>query len=89
MPAVMTYINLIIGQYQVFKNLQSHYSALGTLNGEDNLANTRHRPNVGPMLGQRRRRWPNISPALSGASCLLGNQEHCIKHRLYFNHKRL
>ena len=29
------------------------------------LGNTRHRPNVGPMLVQRLRRWPNISPTLS------------------------
>ena len=27
--------------------------------------NTRHSPNVGFMLGQRRRRWPNIKPALA------------------------
>ena len=27
-------------------------------------ANTIHRPNVGTMLGQRRRRWTNIVPAL-------------------------
>ena len=27
-------------------------------------ANTRHRPNVDLMLGQRRRRWPNIKPTL-------------------------
>ena len=27
-------------------------------------ANTTHRPNAGPMLGQRRRRWANIGPAL-------------------------
>ena len=26
--------------------------------------NTIHRPNVGSMLGQRRRRWPNIEPTL-------------------------
>ena len=26
--------------------------------------NTRHRRNVGPMLGQGRRRWTNIGPAL-------------------------
>ena len=25
-------------------------------------ANTTHRPDVGPMLGRRRRRWPNIGP---------------------------
>ena len=40
-------------------------------------ANTRHPPNAGPMLGQRRRRWTNIGPALGG--CLvfarLGPQE--------------
>ena len=27
-------------------------------------ANTRHWPNVGLMLGQRRRRWPDIGPTL-------------------------
>ena len=27
-------------------------------------ANTKYRPNVGLMLGQRRRRWPNIKPSL-------------------------
>ena len=29
-------------------------------------ANTTYRPNVGPMLGQRRRRRPNIGPTLGG-----------------------
>ena len=29
-----------------------------------NPANTKQRPNVGPMLGHRLRRWPNIGPAL-------------------------
>ena len=32
---------------------------------KQNPANTRHWPNVGLMLGQRRRRWNNISPTLS------------------------
>ena len=27
-------------------------------------ANTRHRPNVGPLLGHRLRRWPNTGPTL-------------------------
>ena len=27
-------------------------------------ANTRHRPDVGPMLDQRRRRWANNGPTL-------------------------
>ena len=29
-----------------------------------NAANTIHQPNVGPMLGQRRRRWTNIGTTL-------------------------
>ena len=38
------------------------------------LTNT-HRmlPDAGSMLGQRRRRWPNIEPALGNVSCLLGD----------------
>ena len=32
-------------------------------------ANTRHRPNAEPMLGQRRRRWPSIGTALN--RCLM------------------
>ena len=34
--------------------------------------NTRHRPNAGPMLCQRRRRGHNIASTLSRYSCLLG-----------------
>ena len=30
----------------------------------DYPANTRRLSNVGLMLGQRRRRWPNVKPAL-------------------------
>ena len=30
----------------------------------DGPANTRHRPNVRPMLGHHLRRWPNIGPTL-------------------------
>ena len=32
--------------------------------GDLSTANTRRSPNAGLMLGQRRRRWPNIKPAL-------------------------
>ena len=41
-------------------------SVLAPLSTYDIPANTRHRPNVGPMLGQRLRRWPNIGPTLLG-----------------------
>ena len=33
-------------------------------NGQSFPANTRPRPNVGPMLVHRLRRWPNIGPTL-------------------------
>ena len=32
---------------------------------------TIHQPNVGLMLGQRRRRWTTIRPTLGDVSCLL------------------
>ena len=32
-------------------------------------ANMIHLPNIGPMLGQRRRRWTNIGPVLG--ECLV------------------
>ena len=34
--------------------------------------NTIHQPNVGSMLGQRRRRWPNIEPTLDQCIVLIG-----------------
>ena len=37
---------------------------------EDFLSNIVHFSNVGSMLGQRRRRWPNIKTALG--ECLFG-----------------
>ena len=40
------------------------------IGGGEIPANTRHRPNVEPMLGQRRRRWANIGSPLG--RCLLG-----------------
>ena len=52
---------------------------------EDFLSNIVHFSNVGSMLGDRRRRWPNIKTALG--ECLVGvvsslvlrllNQPHC------------
>ena len=37
-------------------------------------ANTRHPHNVGPMLGQRRRRWTNIGPTLGRCLVFAGKQ---------------
>ena len=42
-------------------------------------ANTTHRPNVGPMLAHRLRRWANIGPTL-GQRLVLAIVAH--KHRL-------
>ena len=39
----------------------------------DNPVNTRRSANVGTMLGQRRRRWPNIVPILAERLMLDGN----------------
>ena len=36
-------------------------------------ANTKRRPNAGLMLGHRRRRWPNIKPALGHFLVLIGH----------------
>ena len=36
-------------------------------------ANTMHQPNVGPMLGQRRRRWTNIGPTLGRCIVFAGH----------------
>ena len=52
-------------------------------------ANTRHSPNAGPMLGQRRRRWINIGPALDQSivfsglyRCLQKTQNvYCSRHQ--------
>ena len=44
-----------------------HYGALWanrTIIWGDDPANTRRCPNVGPMLGQRRRRWHSAGPTL-------------------------
>ena len=35
-------------------------------------ANTRYSPNAAPMLGQRRRRWTNIGPALGQSLVFAG-----------------
>ena len=35
------------------------------------IASTTHPPNVGPMLGRRRRLWANIGPTWVDVSCLL------------------
>ena len=46
-----------------------------------NPANTRHGPNVGSMLGQRRRRWPNIDSTLGRCLVFAGTVDkfgvHC------------
>ena len=43
-------------------------------------ANTIHSANVGLMLGQRRRRWPNIKPTLAERIVLAGCSYACILH---------
>ena len=45
-------------------------------------ANTRHRPNVGPMLGQHRRRWLNIGLAL-GRWLVFAGKDSSIVHLNY------
>ena len=42
---------------------------------EDNPVNTRRSPNAGSMLGQRRRRWANIEPALGECLVIAGNKK--------------
>ena len=45
------------------------YKCLAFAGQEDFLSNIVHLSNVGPMLGQRRRRWPSIKTALD--QCLV------------------
>ena len=45
-------------------------------------ANTRHRPNVGPMLGQRRRRWPNIGSTLGRCLVFAGPVPYIYHYHL-------
>ena len=45
------------------------YKCLAFPGQEDFLSNIVHLSNVGSMLGQRRRRWPNIKTALD--QCLV------------------
>ena len=45
-------------------------------------ANTRHLPNIGPMLGQRLRRWPSIGPTLG--RCLVW-QVIVFTNRIYLS----
>ena len=42
------------------------------------LENTTHRPNAGPMLGRRRRRWPNIVPTFGRCVVFAGRARHCL-----------
>ena len=46
--------------------------------------NTRHSPNAGFMLGQRRRRWTNIKPALVQCTCVI-----CAIQAIACKHKTL
>ena len=41
-------------------------------------ASTTHRPDVGPMLGQRLRRWPNISPTLDRCLVCAGDADDTL-----------
>ena len=48
---------------------QIHSSCMAA---EGHPVKTRHPPNVGSMLGQRLRRWPNIKPAMGRSLVLTG-----------------
>ena len=50
-------------------NAYMSYKCLAFAGQEDFLSNIVHLSNVGSMLGQRRRRWPNIKTALD--QCLV------------------
>ena len=52
-------------------------------------ANTIHQTNVGPILGQRRRRWPKIGPALVWYIVFSGSREHAFTTSPEFSHKLL
>ena len=43
--------------------------------------NTRHSPNVGLMLGQRRRRWTNIEPTLGESHVFAGFAQNWLSIR--------
>ena len=49
-------------------------------------ANTRHRPNVGPLLGHRLRRWPNNGPTLGRCLVFLGG---CVRASITGRHYAL
>ena len=64
--ALISYI--IISQcfiQEIWRYKKTHSFCLCKIYRSDNIAvSTRHRPKVGPMLGQRRRRWTSIGQTL-------------------------
>ena len=51
---------------------------------EDFLSNNVHLSNVGSMLGQRRRRWPNIKTALDQCLVRAVSNSQAIKEDCFF-----
>ena len=65
---------LCLGGVTAWQTLAQHWTNLPTV--ASTPANTRRWTNAGLMLGQRRRRWTNITQHCFNVSCLLGHVVH-------------